>query len=307
MKSKLSVIMPVYNREQFVVEAILSIILQTYADFELLVIDDCSTDKTLENVLSIDDKRIKVLKLSSHMNVPEIRNYGIKHSKGNYIAWMDSDDIALPSRLQKQIDYLDSHPDVDILSCHYQLFGGSTQQYFLPENNLEIKYTLMFNSCFANPALMFRRNYLERTGLAYDTKFYLCEDYKFYVDAIQTAVFANIPEILLRYRVGHSNITGNSFNDSEQLVQRKQLLDEIHHVAIENNRFNLSTSELQIFNLFFGDANKHFLRPTHDEYTMLLDIFDTLEDQAKHNSTDMACLRSVLNVAKHKINSKFCF
>lgn len=184
------------------------------------------------------------------MNVPEIRNYGIENSRSEYIAWMDSDDISFPERLQKQVDFLDSHLDIDIISSHYQLFGGSTKKYELPDNDVELKYTLMFSSAFANPALMFRRSLLERTGIMYDTRFFLCEDYKFYVDAIKLTKFANIPEIFLRYRVGHSNITTNSFNDEKQLIERKKLIDEIHRIAIDYNGFAVTEEELRIFNLF---------------------------------------------------------
>lgn len=245
------------------------------------------------------------------MNVPEIRNHGIENSSGEYIAWMDSDDIAIPERLQKQVDFLDAHPDIDIISSHYQLFGGSTKKYELPEDDTELKYTLMFYSAFANPALMFRRSYLERTGVKYDIRFYLCEDYKFFVDGIKTARFANIPETLLRYRVGHGNITTNSFKDEKQLIERKKLIDEIHRMAIENNGFTISDEELCVFNLFFGDANKNLPKPTRAEYDIMMSIFGKLSDQAvaKNDADSTNCpvegFYKAVSAARSKIESKY--
>ena len=108
---KVTVVIPVYNREKYVCEAIESVLDQTFADFELLVIDDGSTDRSREAVQSYHDPRIRLMSNEKNEGIPKTRNKGIGLARGEYLAFLDSDDRAYPERLAKQVAFLDRHPD----------------------------------------------------------------------------------------------------------------------------------------------------------------------------------------------------
>lgn len=135
---KVSIIMPVYNREAYVREAIYSILNQTMADLELIVMDDCSDDHTAEVVRSIPDQRIRFIQNAFKSTLPLLRNERIQLAQGDYIGYMDSDDIASPDRLQKEIEFLEKHPEYGAVSCHYQVFGDKNLEVRLPLENDDI-------------------------------------------------------------------------------------------------------------------------------------------------------------------------
>ena len=122
---KISVIMPVYNtKPKHLEQALVSVLSQTFIDFEFLILNDSPDNNILDNmVASFDDKRIKYLKPEHNLGIAEAHNALLREAKGQYIAVMDHDDISLPMRLQKQYDYMESHPEVGILGTAYQRFG----------------------------------------------------------------------------------------------------------------------------------------------------------------------------------------
>ena len=120
---KVSVLMPVYNtKEEYLREAIESILNQTFTDFEFLILDDDSKNDISEIVQSYSDKRIHFIQNKQNLGLSGIRNKLMSLASGEYIAWMDSDDISLPSRLEKQVAYLDTHLDVSLVSALYERF-----------------------------------------------------------------------------------------------------------------------------------------------------------------------------------------
>ena len=123
----LTVLMPVYNADKFLDESINSILSQTYSEFELLILDDASTDNSLKIIKAYakEDKRIKVLVNQKNRGEAKCRNILLKNSKTEFIAWMDADDISLPVRLQTQIDFLKKNPTIDIVGAYSSTFGDS--------------------------------------------------------------------------------------------------------------------------------------------------------------------------------------
>ena len=123
----LTVLMPVYNAEKFLAESINSILSQTYSDFELLILDDASTDNSLKIIRTHakEDKRIKILVNKTNQGEAKCRNRLLKTSKTEFIAWMDADDISLEDRLQKQMDFLKQNPNIDAVGVQYSAFGSS--------------------------------------------------------------------------------------------------------------------------------------------------------------------------------------
>ena len=123
----LTVLMPVYNAEKFLAESINSILSQTYSDFELLILDDGSTDNSLKIIEAYakEDKRIKILVNKTNQGEAKCRNRLLKNSKTEFIAWMDADDISLEDRLQTQMDFLKQNPKIDAVGVQYSAFGSS--------------------------------------------------------------------------------------------------------------------------------------------------------------------------------------
>ena len=118
-----SILMPVYNAEPYLSEAIQSMLNQTYTDFELIILDDCSTDRSADVVQTFSDTRIVYHRNDVNYGLANNLNTGIKLAKGKYIARMDGDDISLPERIERQMQFLSIHPEVDLVGCWLKLFG----------------------------------------------------------------------------------------------------------------------------------------------------------------------------------------
>ena len=142
---KISVVMSCYNRENFVRDAIESILNQTYTDFEFIIIDDCSTDKTPEIIQEYADKDNRIVYIRNEENMDYNYNLrkGFKLAKGEYIARMDDDDISLPERFEKQVSYLDEHPDITVLGSLIDIFGELKIESWVKETDPDVLNILM--------------------------------------------------------------------------------------------------------------------------------------------------------------------
>lgn len=207
-----SVVMPVYNTEEFLAEAIESILSQTYTNFEFIIINDGSTDTSPEIMAKYaeQDKRIKILN-QKNSGISTALNNGIAISKGKYIARMDADDISLPERFEKQVQFLENHPDIILLGgdCEYiDKNGKSVMVNITPKTNQDIAIRLCNGIYSAHPLLMFRRT-------VFDTFYYqqvLAEDYLLQAQCFKHN-FANLNVPLLKYRANY----GGSLSDTKRV------------------------------------------------------------------------------------------
>jgi glycosyltransferase involved in cell wall biosynthesis len=195
-----SVIMPVYNCETFVEESVQSVLKQTFQDYELLVIDDASTDSTIKIIEKFTDRRIKLIRKQKNSGYTDSLNYGIKVAKGEYIARMDGDDISSPSRFARQITFLKNNRD--IVGCGTWFKVLNTGEIISPPiSHEEIKIELLKQNAFGHPTVMLRKNFLIKHKLFYDRDFEPAEDYDLWTRIVSKGKLANIPEVLLVYRV----------------------------------------------------------------------------------------------------------
>lgn len=211
----ISVVMSVYNGEKYLKEAIDSILSQSYTDFEFLIVDDGSTDKSLEIISSYEDKRILLIKNVINLGLAKSLNSGIKHARGKYIARMDADDIALPSRLDKQFSFMEKNDNIDICGSWVQIIGqskGIVWKY--PVESDDIKIQLLFNSAFAHPTVFFRKNSFLDRGLLYDESIKSAQDYELWNRVAKCCEMKNIPEVLLHYRL-HQDQVGKQYKSSQ--------------------------------------------------------------------------------------------
>jgi len=233
--AKVSVLMSVYNSENYIKQSVESILNQTFTDFEFIIIDDCSTDGTHKYLQSVSDQRIKLFKNPQNKGITDCLVQGLALAQGEYLARMDSDDISLPERFPKQVAFLDQHPDCICCGCSYiEIPSGKKSE--LPVSDEEIKVGLFSNSQFAHPTVMLRRAALEENNLLYRSTWEHAEDYKLWTEMAPFGKFANLPEYLLNYRVHESQLS--SANKQKQRDNALLIAREYAKTMSDDNRFS---------------------------------------------------------------------
>ena len=223
---RVSVVMPVHNGARFLREAIDSILGQTFKDFELLVVDDGSTDRTaaILREVSARDSRVSVIR-QERMGIPRARNRGIALARGAYVAAHDADDISLPERLAKQVDILDHHPEVAMVGSIAQWIdqrGAPLPTMAYPISDEEIRAKLHVQSCFVHGSVTFRRSCLLAVG-GYREEFPLAEDVDLFFRLAERYKVANLSEVLYHWRRSDSSVS----------LRRTSLLQKYFLVAVE--------------------------------------------------------------------------
>ncbi|MER2493229.1 glycosyltransferase family 2 protein [Catenovulum sediminis] len=206
-KGLVSVVLPVYNGERFLSEAIESILRQSYPNFELIVINDGSIDGTgsiLSKYLGVDS-RVKVIE-QENKGIVSALNEGISRSKGEYIARMDADDIAYSNRLEEQVNFLERNSDYVLVGSFYKILG-TDKLVTVPCGDLDCRALLLFTSCLAHPTAMFRRSTIAKHKLCYDKNLQYVEDYDLWVRIARFGKIGNVPKALLAYRLHGNQIT----------------------------------------------------------------------------------------------------
>jgi hypothetical protein len=219
-----SVVMPIYNAQRFGPAAIESILHQTFTDFEFIIVDDCSTDQTPDLLQAYQqaDSRIRVIRLGHNQGATAALNRGCQEMVGHYIARMDADDISLPDRLEKQVAFLDAHPEVGVVGCWIQNMDASGQidrVVRLPAQNGLIKWLMLFFSPFAHPTVMMRREVLFQAGL-YQTDILKAQDYDLWVRLSRLTDMANIPAVHYHYRHWDQSISSQFQPEQQQFTQQ---------------------------------------------------------------------------------------
>lgn len=208
-----SVIMPAYNSEEYLAEAIESVRAQTHTAWELLILDDGSTDKTAEIALRYAelDSRISYHKNERNMGVAETRNKGFELSKGEWTALLDSDDKWYPEKLCKQLKTAEEH-DADIVYCSYALCGDGVSEFIVPER---VSYeSTLARSCMSCSTVMLKTEICKR--FKFRKEFYH-EDYALWLELLRSGYkAAGCTEVLADYRVGHESRSKNKVNAAKQ-------------------------------------------------------------------------------------------
>lgn len=207
MKPLISVIIPTHNAEKFIREAVESIIRQTYSHLQILILDDASSDATLSIVEKLADPRIEIYRSSVNKGQSYQLNLGIAHSKGDYISVMHADDAAKSDKLEKQIEFLNDHPEVGICGCHVNLIGDKKGLWTYPLHSRQCKDMLLNTPPFAHPAVLIRKNVLDKIPSPYDLQMVAAEDYDLWVRLATVTEFGNVQEALLNYRIHPQQIS----------------------------------------------------------------------------------------------------
>lgn len=204
---RIAVILPVYNGEPYLDEAIRSVLDQTYTDFQLVVIDDGSTDRSAHIVEGFSDPRIRLIRLAVNGGLVAALNAGIAQSTSELTARMDADDVCLPRRFERQVAFLDAHPNVMICGTWTQVFGDETCVRRPPSDPRQVQAGLFFGFAMDHPSIMLRRAFLERHTMRYRAAYTHVEDVDLFVRAAAHGDLANVPEILLRTRAHEAELS----------------------------------------------------------------------------------------------------
>ncbi|MET4083349.1 glycosyltransferase involved in cell wall biosynthesis [Pedobacter sp. UYP30] len=293
-----TILLPTYNCAKYILKTVESVLNQSYSNYELLIIDDGSTDNTEEIVKSISDKRIVYLKNSKNLGIVKTLNKGIKLAKGKYIARMDADDIMLGNRLQEQINFLEVNPEHGMVGSWYQIMdvGGkirSTLKTTLTHE--DIKLALLFGNQFAHPAVTIRTDLVRK--LKYSQEFLYTEDYDLWCRMAEVSKLANLPKIHLSYRWYANNSCSRNQRELKANVV-KLLSRELDKYEIEH-----STEELMLHAAICFNYGKRFFN-SEDRFSQLnrwLDkVFSASKVKVLHNRLGiLICRQQILAKIYH--------
>lgn len=242
---KISVIMPNYNAEKFLTEAIESVLKQTFTDFEFIIIDDCSTDKSWEIIQNFakKDKRIIAIRNEKNLKICKTLNKWLEIARWEYIARMDSDDISLPERFAKQLKFLEENKEIGIVGSDIVIIDEKwekIQEKKYPK--IDIKNEIWMRNPFCHPVTLIRKQCFDDFG-GYDDEFVYAEDLELWVRFGQKYNFANIWEILLKYRIfgGNSSLQKQTLMIKNTLKVRKNALKLGYKMNIKARIFYAGT------------------------------------------------------------------
>jgi glycosyltransferase involved in cell wall biosynthesis len=202
--------MAVYNGARFLHAAISSVLAQSYRDFELIVVDDASVDHSVSILTSFADPRIRIIKHESNMGASLSRNHALAAARGELVAIMDADDLCTPTRLEKQVKFLDANPRVGVVGCaiydNIDSSGTVLHTSYLPQENEAIQRTLMERWCFLHSSLVFRKALYDIVG-GYRGAFEPAEDHDFVLRIAERCEARNLGERLVSYRLTHDGLS----------------------------------------------------------------------------------------------------
>jgi glycosyltransferase involved in cell wall biosynthesis len=280
MKAKnpmITVLMPVYNGMKYIHEAIDSVLCQTFEDFELLIIDDCSTDKSVDIIKSYKDSRIRLIQNEKNFGITPTRNIGLANAKGEFIALLDCDDRSLPDRFSEQVGFLDKNPDYGMIGSWVEIIDekgmptGTVWKYDAPSD--KIPGLLLFHNYFAQSSILIRRAVIPFGG--YNQFQAAVEDYDMWIRIANTTKVWNLQKVLTSYRVHNESVSFDKASlieqcDKEIISKQLNLIGIEHstqeliiHREIHNLNFKVSveflnSAETWLKKLYDANNEKHY-------------------------------------------------
>lgn len=268
----ISVVMSVYNGERYLKKSIESILTQSFTNFEFVIINDASTDKTDEIIKLYNDPRIVYIKNETNIGQTKSLNKAIKISRGKYIARMDADDIAFPDRFNIQVEFLNENPTVKVVGSWYLIINESgkvVRKVCLPADSTEIKALLIASSpltfpYIAHPTVMIREEIFDDVGY-YNEKYYVAQDYDLWIRISREYQVMNLPKVLLKYRMHKLSLTKHR-----------------SHISIKEGE-EITNSNITYYMPEIGMTERHMLlnmllfkkQTSTEEGKKVFEIFDT--------------------------------
>lgn len=251
MKSPLvSILLPVFNAEAYVGESIQSLLAQTFTDFELIILDDGSTDQSVAIIQTFTDPRIRFFQQPTNQGLIATLNSALDYARGQYIARQDADDLSLPERLAKQVAFMEQNPAIGLCSSWIGFFDVNPIDYALyapPTSKEAIRAHLLWHCPVVHGAMMMRSHLLTSGRCVYEAAFPHAEDYRLFAQIAQNEALVNLPEVLLMVRQHPAKVS-----------QRFRVLQQQSTVAVQRSlllQLGLKPTEAQMalhFQLYSG-------------------------------------------------------
>ncbi len=274
--AKISVVMTVFNAEKYLDESIRSIIEQTFAEFEFIIIDDGSTDRSAEVIREFADKRIRFFPLE-HIGRAAALNYAIAQATAPFVAIMDADDIALPYRLQMEYGALVLDQRIDVVSSSYQIIdeqGNPVREKHLPASHEAIIELMPVQCSMCFPAALIRKSILSKFGM-FNEKLVAAIDYDLWLRILDYARFHNISNSLIRLRISDTSISSRFRNVQMQQSYEMGMhyLEEKYRAAQGDearSKISMQLGRLEYYSGDMGNARKHLAKLLWNSPTMLI-------------------------------------
>ncbi len=288
---KVSVVMPVFNAAAFVRTALDSILTQTFSDFELIVVDDGSTDDSLVVLddYACRDSRLRVIQSDVNVGVATSLNVGLDAARGEYICRMDADDISRRERLARQVTFLDQHQNIGVLGTATRCFGPSIdRRWALPASDNACRARLLFSVPVAHPTAMIRRCILEEHGFRYQPQYKHAEDYDLWERMMDFTQFANLREVLLDYRCHDKSASKTA--EAAPGLERFEVISSIFSRLLRKLGIQLTRDEAYVhYCLGFNDrVLKSGVR--FDQYARHIQKLNTLKTEPAIDQYSMRAL-----------------
>ena len=228
-----SVLMPVHNDQDFLSHSIDSILNQSYPNFEYIIINDFSTDKSdgIIRKYKNADSRIKYLQNKSHLEISKTLNIGINACKGKYIVRMDADDISHENRIEKQVHFMESNPDIGVCGSQASLFGDRKGSFFLSfyKEHIDLKVVLILGSAIIHPSAIIRSSILKENNIRYNEQRKYAEDAELWYRISKYSKLANLEESLIQYRIHETNRSKikQKLTQRDMYLLRLEILSEL--------------------------------------------------------------------------------
>lgn len=286
-KPLVSVLMSIYKEPiEWIRLSIDSILNQSFTDFEYIII--CDNPNYKEGIELLEeyrekDKRIVLIYNETNIGLTKSLNMGIAIAKGKYIARMDADDVSMPTRLEEQVIFMNSHPNVIVCGSKVEFFGEVPLTYprkWIKYTNTEIKASLILNSCFVHPSVLIRKNVLDENNILYDEEYRHAQDYRLWECLQDFGEYANIEIPLLRYRVSKRQISNSSLSSQinyASKIRRRIVQRCLDNLGIDSNNIDgISVSQIK---QYMKKCSEKELLPY---YNSLIKLYYTIDNKKSY-------------------------
>lgn len=301
MKKKplISVFIPVYNCEEYIEQAVQSILAQTYKNIEVILVDDCSTDRTCEVINSIQDSRIYLYKNSCNMGIPYTRNRGLELARGEYLAFLDADDYSYPLRLEHSLRFLQENPEYKIVAGNYdRLINGKLEHSGDKGYGF---YNASFETLFRMPVLtstmMIDMELVQRHKIDFPIKYYCMQDYAFLALCLPYSKVGMLKEKLSVYRIGHASITNVTQKNVKKMMDRKSFFKEINRTAFNGLGITVTDEE---HNLHIKMISSQGKEADEEALCRWFDLLERIVDSSQEKEqTSVICKKRFITCIKN--------
>lgn len=264
-KVKVSIVLPVYNGERFLEQSVNSIINQSFKNWELIIVDDCSTDNSLKIAKSFaaKDSRITVIHNLTNKKLPETLNVGFAMAKGEYFTWTSDDNVAKSNWLETLVGYLDNNPDVDMVSATMDYINEENK--FLYKAGVQKTPAMLAYRCNVGAAFMYRKTIAEKVG-KYDTNTFCAEDYDYWCRIALKGNLVYIPDNIYSYRLHSDSLTASC----KSRIRQKTMNIQDKYRTVLNNKFKPGYVQRSLWEYLTIRRKYKLIFVLFDIYTFLL-------------------------------------